>query len=189
MAALPAVPSFGAGSFDTSAQLNQLAAAVSFLLNPPRALVYKSVSSSRASSLTSAVVNWDTVITNSDGGWAGASPSRLTCNTPGLYHIEAAVEYASFSGSPTTAWEIWLGVARNSASTFPGGGSANALCGEERPIQTSVGEYASVSFTYFLSAGDYLEVFTSQVSGGSQTLIPNANYYSGHFGMTWRAVS
>lgn len=187
MGTVPSIPTFSPTSGASSSQLTELAAAASFALNPPRALVYKSSSTSIASSNGPQAISWTTAINNTDGIWSsGTNPSRLTCNTAGLYDIEAALHYTAFTGG-----EFQIGVALNSASTWPSAGSADRLMEQVTPANpnTSLGEGGNLKFEWFLNVGDYVELFTCQNSGSTQTATPSGTYFDGHFGMRWTAQS
>lgn len=94
MATVPVVPTFTAGSAPTAATLNQLGYAVSFLLQPPKAVLQQTnvapVSGGQSIPVTTATaIIWTVAISNSDSAWSSGSPTRLTAQTPGYYLFEA----------------------------------------------------------------------------------------------------
>jgi hypothetical protein len=94
MATVPTVPTFTAGTVATAATLNQLGAAVSFLLQPPRAVLQQTnvapVSGGQSIAITTdTAIIWTVAAINSDSGWSSGNPTRYTAQTPGYYKLDA----------------------------------------------------------------------------------------------------
>jgi hypothetical protein len=100
---------------------------------------------------TDTAISWDTEVADSDNMFATSpNPTRLTASTPGTYIITAT---ATWSANPVD------GRIRLSKS---GAGIANF--GSE-----VIGDNRVMSFAWITSmnAGDYIEVFAKQISGGA----------------------
>ena len=100
MATVPTVPVFTAGSAPSAATLNQLGAAVQFLLTPPKAILQQTnvapVSGGQSIPATTATaVIWTVAVSNGDSAWASGNPSRFTCQTPGYYLFEGTWQSAA----------------------------------------------------------------------------------------------
>jgi hypothetical protein len=94
MATVPVVPTFTAGTVATAAALNQLGTAVSFLLQPPRAILQQTnvapVSGGQSIPITTdTAIIWTVTAVNSDGGWSSGNATRYTAQTPGYYRLDA----------------------------------------------------------------------------------------------------
>lgn len=183
MATVPTVQVWSIGQFVTSSQMNAgIGNVLSWLLNPPRATVYRS-SGQSFSSGSVALVNWTTELVDTDTMWASGHPSRLVFQTAGRFLVEAL---AHFNGFASGAGYLSLGV--NTAGAPPSGASKL----QELTLPTAgTGFYLSLplTFTYTFNAGDYIEMFLNQTSGGAVTAFPGGAYFDGHLGASWVATS
>lgn len=185
MGTVPTVIVWSAGQFVTSTQMNTVGTALSFLLSPPRVLVYKNLASPWPSGTTPVTPGWNTEIVDTDTCWTLTNRGRLTANTAGLYLIEGAIHFPTITAGGTQC-----GVALNSNGTWPAIGSTNRLIESTLGfVGTGWGNSMNLSFSYPLQVGDYVEFYAAQNSGGSISAIPNGTYFDGHFGMKWIASS
>lgn len=186
MATIPVIPAFAATTGVTSAQLTELAAAVSFALNPPRVLVYKNQTTTRTSNTAPVGISYDAALVNTDSMWSTSQPNRLYCNTPGMYDIEFMAHYQTFpSASGCTQWGLGL----NSGGVWPSTNSVNWLAEQVLVNQTTYRQGAEIRLQYFLNVGDYIESFTTQNCGSTMTLFPDGDIENGHFSAIWRSAT
>lgn len=123
------------------------------------ARVYRGSNQSIDDSINTAVcftgVRWDT-----GGHWSGANPTRLTCVYPGTYVIIAALGFVANGtgfrqGSLRVNNTTWIGTMAVPA------------------VSTRLGTQFVVASLYALAAGDYLEAYVYQTSGGALDLFYN----------------
>ena len=112
---------------------------------------------------------------NDDGGqWSTATPTRLTAQAAGVYHIGGSVEWGLSSAIHWRQLYIRLN------------GSAVVGQIDSRQIDialSNITETNSVSATVALSSGDYAELFVNTDGAGTQVVQRNI-YYSPAFWMT-----
>ena len=94
MATVPVVPTFTAGTVATAATLNQLGAAVQFILTPPKVVLQQINASPFAGGqsvpiTTATAIGWNNAISNTDSAWSSSNNTRVTAQTPGYYLFEA----------------------------------------------------------------------------------------------------
>jgi len=105
------------------------------------------------------VERWDT-----DNIWDASAPTRLTCRTPGKYNIGGTVHFQPLANQAWgTMWDLPL---RLNGSTY-------IQYGREGGFATTNGTTVSVSVSYDLKVGDYLELVAINNSG------VNGNIYYG----------
>lgn len=134
---------------------------LSFLGDQPGGGAYRAAVPSIATSSTT-VITWDTLWFDRDPTmWA--SGTQLTINTPGTFLIKANVRWAANANGYR-----FLDVRKNSAGSGAGG---TDLFADTRPAATGTGTIQSISdeIPGFV-AGDYIEVFVAQSSGGPLSL-------------------
>jgi hypothetical protein len=93
MATVPSVPTFTAGTAPSAATLNNLGYAVSFALQPPRAVLQQTnvspVSGGQSISATTATaIIWTVAVEDSDTGWSTSNRTRYTAQTPGYFRCD-----------------------------------------------------------------------------------------------------
>jgi hypothetical protein len=164
MGTIPTPPTFTAGAVLTATQLNTLRDVANFWAAPPRVYAWASGATSLNNSTTTLIAFASEVY---DIVQSGDSPmhdnttnnSRLVVRTAGKYRISVQCQFASnATGNRVVS-------VRLNAAGAPGGGSLLFVQTQGAVSGTST----SVSFTappYPLSAGDYVEMFASQSSGG-----------------------
>lgn len=183
MATIPTVQVWSVGQFVTSSQMNAgVGNVLSWLMSTPRAIVYRNASLSISSGSVTTLVNWTTELVDTDTMWAAGQASRLKCNTSGLFLIEGAAHFTAFSSGQAL---LGIGLNTNGSWSVP-----NKLQEVSVPATgPNFGESISLTFSYYLNSGDYLETFVAQTSGSSNTVFPGGAYFDGHFGMKWIASS
>lgn len=165
MAIVPTVPTFTAGSSPSYATLNQLGYAVSFLLQPPKAVLQQinaaPFSGGQAIAATTATaIGWNSAISNSDSAWSAANNTRVTCQTPGYYLFEAVWQSTAetSSGYRGAFFQVTTG------ANNPGGAGLITPFGSSRPPNvtsatgvnyTAVGAALISPYLYVL---DYVEL-------------------------------
>lgn len=136
--------------------------AINFLLNPPDVHVTNTTGLSHTSG-TSLLLTWDTEVADTDTMHStGTNPSRLIATTAGLYAIVAR---AAFAANATGIRS--LDVRKNAAGAAAGG--TRVGYDSQTPVTGAVTSIA-VIMDVRLAAGDYLEAFGFQSSGGALAL-------------------
>lgn len=163
MATLPAPKTWVAGEDLTAGELNlELRDALSFLLDPPRASVYTSVDTTMATSTATAIA-FDVEFYDTDSMHDNVTNnSRLTINTSGVYLVKGMVGFAS---NTTGYREVEIrkngsGVARSRLQTQP----------------TAIGTTVLIAADIALTAGDYIQLFGWQNSGGNLLTVSGATW-------------
>ena len=162
----------------TADELNQnVRDAVNWLLSPPRAVVYQSNSQDfqdGANTTQIAPLQLDTPTVDTDRIWTQDFPSRMYCNTPGLYRVrvETHFNYTATVGTYHTGIALntnghWPFTTNNKIAEDTRTGSGNSALG------TSLGIRATVQ----LNIGDYVEFFAAQAGTGT-----DVSTYGGIFG-------
>lgn len=168
--AVPTVPVFQAGETTTlTGKLGQVSAAITFLLNPPHAYAYKPVNGALASS------TWDVVSLGAElYDWSvtgmhstSTNSSRITAPETGIYNIEA---FAKFEAN--AAGSRGLEIKKNAAGVETGG---TQVYQEYRLPATNSTGFISASIDYPLTAGDYVELFVWQNTGGALNVLGGAS--------------
>lgn len=171
MGTIPTIPTFA--NPITSAYFAAIKATSDFWALTPRCSVYQSSAQSIAVSGTAAVIGFDSEVY--DIVQSGDSPShdnatlnsRIIIRTPGKYEITGQVYYAA-NGTGTRSAEIRLNAAGNIASgTRISLNQQTALTGPGTPATPPPVEAALV-------AGDYVEIFGTQTSGGALNTAPGS---------------
>ena len=133
MATVPSVPTFSAGTSPTYTTLNNLGYAVSFALQPPRAVLQQTniapVSGGQSISITAdTAIIFTVAVLDSDTGWSTSNRTRYTAQTPGYFRFDAvwqatAETTASYRGA---RFRITTGV------NNPGGAGLTSSFGSQR---------------------------------------------------------
>lgn len=169
---VPVPRTFGVNEIETGGNLNSLRDALLFLLNPPQAFLYQATGQSVANAATVAV-NLDGSVWDFYGGHSNSSNnSRYTAVVPGVYQVTA---HSSWPTNATGARQVEVyknGTAYNSGAQDPATQATN----------WSVGE---TTVDVFLNAGDYVEMFVQQQSGGALTLNSGTAPYQTYMQVRW----
>lgn len=180
MATVPTVHTVAVGDKITAADENTYVRdAVSYLLNPPRIHAYAG-STQTLTTATITVLTFDTENWDTDGMHSTSSnTSRLVVVTTGLYACNFGVTFATNA----TSWR-YLNIRKNAAGAS--GGGTSVYQGFTSGLAVS-NNNITASFDVSLNAGDYLEVFASQNSGGNLATVAGSLATFGQ--MRWVASS
>ena len=156
----------------TAARLNQdLRDNVAFLANPPKVRAYNSAAISTTTA-TATLITLDSERYDTDTMHSTATNTgRITFTTAGTYRYTARIAFASGAGDYREV-KIRLGGATDidldSRGVAGGGNYTTCIC---------TGEYA-------FTAGQYIEMFAYQNSGGNLNVVVAGNY-SPEFSAVW----
>lgn len=173
MGTVPTPPTFVAGAVLTAAQLNQLGTVLTFVENPPQCSAYHS-SASTTTTATWLVVplqseTYDVVQSGDTPAHDNTTnPSRIYFRTAGKYEIAGQITFA-FNSTGTRQAEVKLNA----------GGVESAGTQLFFTVQGAVGSSVQtavpiVPFVITVAAGDYIEVFAYQDSGGNLALVASS---------------
>ena len=132
----------------------------------PRCHVYNAAGQVLPDSATYNLMGWDTEVYDTDGmhqlgatGTGSTSNSRIVFTTAGLYEIDAMVCLAA-----ATYTDLKMQVNLNGGGVIGGGTALRSMLYDK-----GAGNIGPFTFCRYFDAGDYIEVFVSQVSGGTKT--------------------
>lgn len=171
---LPVPATVAVGDKETAALWNgQVRDPMTFWQNPPRCSLYQTGATNMTTGVGAAML-FDTELYDTDGMHSTASlTSRITIVTPGMYHVEGIIGFASNA----TGWRL-LQLEKNGA----------VLTGTRLAAASGTTHIQQVSFDVpGLVAGDYLELFGTQTSGS--TLASQTGAASTMFSARWVAAS
>lgn len=169
MGTIPTQSAFTAGATLTATQMNQMRAVDNFWSSPPKAYAYAGTGTSLANSTTT-LIGFDTnvviVANNYDGGGdatqhdTATNNSRFVARTSGKYRLICQAQFASNATGNRV-----LNIKKNAAGNFASGTlmfvvSQGAVNGTSTSVNLTTPAFP-------LTAGDYLEMFCSQSSGGA----------------------
>lgn len=165
MGAVPTIATYPAGAMFTSAYANSIKAAYDFILSTPRCSVYQSAPQSIPNT-TSTAVAFDLEVY--DVVQSGDSPShdnttnntRVYIRTTGKYEISGQVYFASNATGSRTA-DIRLNAAGS------GAGGTRLVLNQQAPLSGAGTAVGCIPVEASLVAGDYVEIFGQQTSGGA----------------------
>jgi hypothetical protein len=145
-------------------------------VNNPRTHAYINANASLTNN-TATAVSWTSSLYNFDNEFT-ASSSRVIANTAGLYHVAVR---SAFAYNATGNRE--LQICKNSAGVAGGGTVLTDVIMGSATNASSPPFVAGTSFDIQLAAGDYLETFVTQTSGGALNLLSGS--YATYFQMRW----
>ncbi len=166
MAAVPVVPTFTAGSVVTAAALNQLGAAVQFLLTPPKAVLQQTsvapvLGGQSVAAVTATAIIWTVAINNGDSAWSAVNPTRFTAQTPGYYLFEAVWQSTAETSAGYRGGFFQVTTGANN----PGGAGLTTAFGSARAANVTSASGAnytaigSALISPYLYVADYAEFF------------------------------
>lgn len=164
MATVPVPRTWTTGETVTATIMNAttgVKGALDFILSPPRCSVYQTATTSMATSGSSQLILFDTEAYDTDTMHSTSSnTSRITATTTGLYLVTASLGFAANA----TGYRV-AQLRKNSAGAV---GSGTKVAIEAVP-STGASAPTSVAFAVYvqLTAGDYVEMFGFQNSGGA----------------------
>ena len=121
------------------------------------ARVYSTTAITLPSSTTASTISFNAERWDTDNCWSSGSPSRLTCNTPGIYVISAALQFAV-----NATGNRFVGIRLN-GSTY--------IANDRRAAVANEGVVVAIATVYQLAAGDYVELRAAQTSGGNLDVV------------------
>jgi hypothetical protein len=162
--------------------INGVRDAHNFLLAPPRVSVYKSANQTLTDA-TYAVVSFNTELYDPYSTAAhdnATNNSRLIAAETGLYSVNLNLVFAA-NATSTRRWELRSNAAGSQAS-------GSLVASDIRNAETGgvIGTRMDRTLDVPLTAGDYLEIFARQDSGGSLALV-GGNSADTYFQMRWWA--
>lgn len=166
MASIPVYQTWVAGTVVSAAQLaSNIQAPGNFFLARPYVNVYNAAGVVAGTSGTGVLVPFDTELEDNDNMHAvGTNPSRVICQTPGMFKLAGASDWPS-NATGTRRIDLRL----NSGGSM-GGGTFLALRSATPNAATGTAVLPEINMPYrFVNIGDYIEMFLTQTSGGSLT--------------------
>lgn len=165
MGTIPTPPTFVAGEIPTASKLNQLRDAINFWALTPRTYAWQSVAQSLPNGTVTAVTFTSEVYDVVQSGDTAShdnttDPSRIYVRTSGKYEISAQVQIASNATGARTA-TVRLNAAGNGAA-----GTVLAT-NQQSPVTGISTSVSTPTIEASLTAGDYIELFATQTSGGA----------------------
>lgn len=171
MTANPTLPTtLAVGTDYTSTHDSLIVGVQAHQFNPPRCKAYQhtlqSLTNNTATAITLDAEIYDSNVTSTAQHDNVTNNSRLTCVYPGLYEIKTIVSFASnVTGARVVA------IRKNGATiTTPTDQVQLAVAGGFAQMPLSVEEN--------LIAGDYIEVWATQVSGGALNTVADGSWLS-----------
>jgi hypothetical protein len=163
--AVPTVPDFAASQIVDDGDLDDLGDVARFLLDPPRCFAYKNADGALAHD-TWDEVNYGAEAYDSHGSHSTVTnSSRVAAPEDGAYLVMVSVEFeANATGSRR------IRVKKNAAGSEPSG---TLLKAKTVNAVTGAGNETTLdaAFDVQLTAGEYLEVFAHQTSGGPLSVL------------------
>lgn len=181
MATVPSALTVAVGDKETAALWNgQVRDPINFWENPPRCFVTQTAGTSIAN-VTSTLVLFDTEVYDTDNLHSTASlTSRIVATTTGLYSVHAQVVI------PANATGVrYAEIRKNAAGSNSGGTSINLS--RQFSASASVPSIVALALDVQMTAGDYLELFAVQNSGGA--LVTTTGNNGTFFQARWVAAS
>lgn len=172
MGTIPTIPTFSAGAVLTAAQLNQVKSTVDFWALPPQCFAYRSAALTITTSNVWQIIPFDAEIF--DIVQSGDSPmhdnstnnARIYIRTSGKYEISGACEFfANNTGARTAKINLNSGGSES-------GGTMLVTQTQDNTGSTTITSVSVPTVTVPLNAGDYVEMFVRQISGGSLGVTP-----------------
>lgn len=167
MGTVPSPPTFSPGeSAGVAAKLNQLRDSINFWASPPRCYAHQNAVTSIPTSSSYTVIPLQTELY--DVVQSGDSPmhdnatnnSRVVFRTPGTYEVSGQLTFASSTGGRRAA------DVRLNAAGVSGGGTRIGFS-TQGPLSGNATSVPIPVFEVTVVAGDYIELFASQDSGGA----------------------
>jgi hypothetical protein len=138
-----------------------------YVLDPPRARVYRSTNQAIATG-TATPIACDTALYNAGGLWSAAQPTRLAAPVAGLYALVGAVQW---DGSAAGTYR----------QTYLRLNGATVLKAVVAP-PFAVGLQHLVADEYGLHAGDYVELIAVHDAGVAVNVVTNGTWAPGLLG-------
>lgn len=177
----PPVPAIYPGQ-SFADQMNGLADAWAFLLNPPVFRAHRAAAWTIASGHQ--YVPWDTVDEDTRSGWSAGSPTRYVVQVAGWYQVTTLV---SLSGSGSAGQVLIPSVGVNGGS--PTGSGSNGWEGVEEFVPTGSGPKASPGcWEVYGNVGDRIEIDLWFSGESGITAIDTSTAYRPRVEIVWMGV-
>lgn len=162
---IPTIPTLSAGYVVTAADMNNLSACATFMLNKPIASVHDGLGTQTITTSASSVA-FNTKDFDTDGMWSSGANTQFTVQTPGFYKIAYSVATVGSS----TAYTLGTSVVVTTGANNPLGAGISQL-----PIWQGYGSALTASslrvvarntgiIPYYMFIGDYVQVKAVAVS-------------------------
>lgn len=181
---IPTIPTMPAGYIVQAADMNDLAAAATFLMSPPVCRVHDAAGA-QAIITSAASISFNTVDFDNDSLYSSSSPTLLTIQTPGFYKAEYMINMYNGSTSPPNCNSYIL---YTTGSNNPAGSGSTSKCwsGYACGGDTNTGEVAVRSsgiIPFYCYEGDSVQVQVVASATGLSTYstTQNANAYDSYF--------
>lgn len=165
MGTVPTPPAFVAGQKLTAAQLNSMDDVMAFMLTPPQCSAYQGVSQNLTTGAWAAITLDAEVFDIVQAGDTlshdnATNNSRIFIRTSGKYEVSGQVQIASSAGGLRAA-QVRLNAAGNVAS------GSLVTQNQQSPVSGGSTSVAVGPYVQPFTAGDYIEIFGFQSSGGT----------------------
>jgi hypothetical protein len=148
---IPTMPSITAGYVVQETDLADLCYAATFLLTKPLTQVV--AVSGQSITAAGAFVQWSSANYDTDGMWNASANTRLTCQTPGVYHMSYSV--CNNGVTMNCAAQGLTGASNPLGSAIVVGPHwASATYGDAASSAAACGVWPA-----YMYAGDYIEIF------------------------------
>ena len=135
---------------------------LTFALDPPRVKVYDNTGVVCTNGVAK-LLTFDTEVYDTDSMWSGGASSRILINTSGVY------QFIVYLAMPVATYTVLnFNPRRNSAGSASGGTSIRTMPTASL-YDTGQGPVNRFTFEMQFTAGEYVELFVTQTSGGSRT--------------------
>lgn len=170
MGTVPTAPTFAPGeTTGVAAKLNELRDVHDFWANPPACSAYQSAAEATVTSVWKLVALQSELIDNVQSGDSPmhdnvTNNSRIVFRTPGIYEITGQIFFA------TNATGARQGQIRKNSAGAIGSGS-DVVASNNSPLAALPTPVPFVPVSLQVVAGDYIEMFALQSSGGGLNLV------------------
>jgi hypothetical protein len=140
------------------------AADLSFLESGPQCAVYQSTPQAALATATATLITFDTGLFDLDPTmWVIGTPSHIQFNTAGKWLVVASLRWATNA----TGYRV-ANIRKNSGGSASGG----TYVGSDQRTAITGGSTSNLAIAVLtgINAGDYVEVFGQQASGGALAL-------------------
>jgi len=166
---VPVPRTFSVSEIEVAAYLNTLRDALTFLLNLPGAVLTQAAAQSVANAAWTALAFDNTLKDNYGGHSNTTNNSRYTAQVAGWYRVQAGGGVVAAAGGTGRGVDVY----KNGAAYTAGAG----VVGNSGVVHST-----TTGIPVFLNAGDYIEIYVWQNSGGALNTNGTGQYAS------WMAV-
>lgn len=165
-----ALPTLPAGHVPTAAELEQITDAIS---SPPRYIGRQTVTQAVATGIFTAITFGSEDVDNYNGHSTAVNTSRYTSQLAGWYKMTGKIAWnGSATGRRGCDWRVNGAIVGGSQMIYAAG-TASAV------------QLPAATMEIFLNAGDYIELFGYQESGGSLSTDVSFSGVHSYMGARW----